>query len=113
MDFIDTGLTAPIMLPLSALIIVLFAQTGGITGGEGAIAAGTATVSQTLLNALFGEQAVRELAAEARQKLLNRVGSLLDVDANRFRTQLWNQVSPPEVTRALAESVQTFEEAVQ
>jgi energy-coupling factor transporter ATP-binding protein EcfA2 len=94
-----------------ALIIVLFAQTGGITGGEGAIAAGTATVSQTLLNALFGEQAVRELAAEARQKLLNRVGSLMDVDANRFRTQLWNQVSPPEVTRELAEAVQTFEDS--
>ena len=94
-----------------ALIIVLFAQTGGITGGEGAIAAGTATVSQTLLNALFGEQAVRELANDARQKLLNRVGSLLDVDANRFRTQLWNQVSPPEITQELAAKLAAFEDA--
>lgn len=94
-----------------ALIIVLFAQTGGITGGEGAIAAGTATVSQALLNALFGEQAVRELANTARQKLLSRFGALLEVDANRFRTQLWNQVTPPEVTRILADAITTFEKA--
>ncbi len=94
-----------------ALIIVLFAQTGGVTGGEGAIAAGTATVSQALLNALFGEQAVRDLANEARQKLLNRVGKLLDTDANRFRTQLWTEVSPPEITKELGDAVATFEEA--
>lgn len=92
-------------------MIVLFSQTAGISGGEGAIAAGAATVSQALLNALFGEQAVRDLANQARQKLLSRVGSLLDTDANRFRRQLWNEVSPPEVTAALAQAVVAFEES--
>lgn len=88
-----------------ALMLVLFAQTGGLTGGEVAIGAGTAGVSQTLLTALFGEQAVRELANEAQSMLLDRVGALLDRDANRFRTGLYTLVSPPEVLDELRDAV--------
>ncbi len=91
-----------------ALMIVIFSQTGGLTGGEVAVASGTATVSQTLLNALFGEQAVRELASEARRLLLERVGQLLDTDANRFRTLLWSAATPPERTQALISSLDAF-----
>ncbi len=93
-----------------ALMIVLFAQTGGITGGEVAVASGTATVSQALLNAIFGEQAVRELAEEARKKLLLRVDAMIDLDANRFRTALWSTVSPPEATAGLAKALAAFEQ---
>ncbi|MGI9617003.1 MAG: ABC transporter, partial [Acidimicrobiales bacterium] len=88
-----------------ALMIVLFAQTGGVTGGEVAIGAGTAGLSQALLTAIFGEQAVRELASEARQLLLDRVAALLDADANRFRLRLWSIVSPPETTSDLREAL--------
>ncbi|MGI9616878.1 MAG: dynamin family protein [Acidimicrobiales bacterium] len=88
-----------------ALMIVLFAQTGGVTGGEVAIGAGTAGLSQALLTAIFGEQAVRELASEARQLLLDRVAALLDADANRFRLRLWSVVSPPETTGNLREAL--------
>ena len=94
-----------------ALMVVLFAQTGGITGGEIAIGAGTAGLSQTLLSALFGEQAVRELAAEARQLLVQRVSGLLEADANRFRTKLWTVVSPEENTDALAEALNAYDRA--
>jgi hypothetical protein len=92
-----------------ALMLVLFSQTGGLTGGEVAIGAGTAGLSQTLLSALFGEQAVRELAAEAQKLLLDRIGSLLEHDANRFRTRLYSLVSPAEVVTALSQALQTFE----
>ena len=92
-----------------ALMIVIFAQTGGVTGGEVAVAGGTATVSQTLLNAVFGEQAVRDLAARARQGLLNRAGSLLDTDSNRFLEALWSQAGPPEQTLELENAIETFE----
>ncbi|MGI9595401.1 MAG: dynamin family protein [Acidimicrobiales bacterium] len=92
-----------------ALMVVLFSQTGGITGGEIAIGAGTAGLSQTLLSALFGEQAVRELAAEARQLLLQRVAGLLDSDANRFRTKLWSVVSPEESTTELSDALDQYE----
>ncbi|MDH3679092.1 MAG: dynamin family protein [Acidimicrobiia bacterium] len=92
-----------------ALMIVLFAQTGGLTGGEIAIGAGTAGLSQTLLTAIFGEQAVRELASDARRLLLDRVAALLDVDANRFRLRLWTVVSPPQATGDLRSALAAFE----
>ena len=94
-----------------ALMIVLFAQTGGLTGGEIAIGAGTAGVSQTLLNAIFGEQAVRELAADARRMLLDRVAALLDADANRFRLRLWTVVNPPSTDVDLRTALEAFERA--
>lgn len=94
-----------------ALMIVIFAQTGGITGGEVAVAGGTAAVSQGLLNAVFGEQAVRDLSIKARSLLLDRVGSLLEIDANRFRTKLWGTVPGPETTQALFEAIAHFEAA--
>ncbi len=71
-----------------ALMLVIFAQTAGLTGAEVAIGAGTAGISQTLLSALFGEQAVRELAAQAQRLLLERIGKMLDADADRFRNLL-------------------------
>ncbi len=95
-----------------ALMIVLFAQTGGITGGEVAVASGTAGISQALLNALFGEQAVRDLANQARSLLADRLGTLLEIDANRFRRALWATVPPPEASAALAEAIEQFESAL-
>ncbi|MGB5755946.1 MAG: dynamin family protein [Acidimicrobiales bacterium] len=92
-----------------ALMVVLFSQTGGITGGEIAIGAGTAGLSQTLLSALFGEQAVRELATEARRLLITRVTGLLDGDANRFRAKLWSAVGPEQRTTALADALHHYE----
>jgi energy-coupling factor transporter ATP-binding protein EcfA2 len=92
-----------------ALMLVLFAQTGGITGGEVAIGAGTAGLSQTLLTALFGEQAVRELASEAQTMLMNRVGAMLDDDADRFRQRLQSTVSGAEAIEQLVEALERFE----
>ncbi len=95
-----------------ALMIFVFAQTAGVTGGELAIAGGTATVSQTLLNAIFGEQAVRDLANTARQSLLDRAGALLDTDANRFLEALWSMAGPPEQSAKLQAAIETFEAAL-
>lgn len=67
-----------------ALMVAVFSQTGGITGGEAAVAGGTAAVSQAVLTAVFGEQAVRDLAREAREDLLNRLQVLLQHDRDRF-----------------------------
>ncbi|MDH4366208.1 MAG: hypothetical protein OEY70_19180, partial [Acidimicrobiia bacterium] len=94
-----------------ALMIMLFASTGGITGGEVVLGAGTAGLSQALLTAIFGEQAVRDLADEARRLLVERVAGLLDTDANRFRTRLWALVTPPEAVADLRAAVDSVEEA--
>ena len=74
-----------------ALMIAVFSQTGGLTGGEAAVAGGTAAVSQAVLTAVFGEQAVRDLARQAREDLLARLRKLLDHDRARFDALLGDQ----------------------
>lgn len=67
-----------------ALMVVVFASTGGLTGGELAIAGGSAVVGQKLLETIFGEDAVRRLAAQARDDLEARVRALLADEAGRW-----------------------------
>ena len=66
------------------LILVTFAHTGGITGAEAGIAGGTAVLGQKLLEAIFGDQAVRELAAKARALLIERVQAAYALEQHRF-----------------------------
>lgn len=67
-----------------ALMIVIFAQTGGLIGAEVGVAGGTAVVGQKILEAVFGDQAVRRLAEQARLDLQERVDDLLDSEYARF-----------------------------
>ena len=78
-----------------ALMIVVFAHTGGaLVGAEAGIAGGGAVLGQKLLEAVFGDQAVRTLAERARKDLESRVAELLDVERRRF-TDLLDSVSVP------------------
>src|SRR3546814_19908739 len=56
-----------------ALMVIVFASTAGVTGAEVGIAGGSAVVGQKLLEAVFGDQAVRRLAERARPDLDQRV----------------------------------------
>jgi energy-coupling factor transporter ATP-binding protein EcfA2 len=67
-----------------ALMIVVFAHTAGITGAEAGIAGGSAVVGQKLLEAVFGDQAVRRLAENARKDLNHRVEELLHTERRRY-----------------------------
>jgi hypothetical protein len=67
-----------------ALMVVVFAHTAGVTGAEAGIAGGSAVVGQKLLEAVFGDQAVRRLAENARRDLRGRVEGLLDSERARF-----------------------------
>jgi hypothetical protein len=66
------------------VMLGVFAQTGGLTGLEVVVAGGTSAVGQKVLEAIFGDQAVRELAAQARRDLVERADQLLRDDAERF-----------------------------
>jgi hypothetical protein len=66
------------------VMLAVFAHTGGLTGTEVVVAGGTSAIGQKVLEAIFGDQAVRTLAARAREDLLERVGRLLREDAARF-----------------------------
>ena len=67
-----------------ALMVVVFASTGGVTGAEVGIAGGSAVLGQKLLEAVFGDQAVRRLAGAARKDLNRRMELLLDTERRRF-----------------------------
>jgi hypothetical protein len=71
-----------------ALMVVVFAHTAGITGAEAGIAGGSAVLGQKLLEAVFGDQAVRRLAEHARRDLADRVDELYAAEAARFDTVL-------------------------
>jgi len=67
-----------------ALMIVSFASTGGLVGAEIGIAGGSAIIAQKLLEAVFGDQAVRRLAQTAHTDLIKRVEALMDAERARF-----------------------------
>ena len=67
-----------------ALMIVVFAHTAGVTGAEAGIAGGSAVLGQKLLEAVFGDQAVRRLAEHARTDLEERVGVLYAAERARY-----------------------------
>ena len=46
------------------VMIAVFAHTGGLTGAEVAVAGGTSAVGQRVLEALLGDQAVRDARGE-------------------------------------------------
>lgn len=71
-----------------SLMVVTFASTGGLVGAEIGIAGGSAVVGQKLLEAVFGDQAVRRLAAAARADLRTRVEELMAAEQQRFTALL-------------------------
>lgn len=71
-----------------ALMVAVFASTAGLTGAEVGIAGGSAVLGQKLLEAVFGDQAVRTLAARARASLEARVRDLFAGEQARFDTVL-------------------------
>ena len=67
-----------------ALMLVVFASTAGITGGEVAIAGGSAVVGQKLLETIFGEETVRRMVVQAREDVNQRLGELFAAERDRY-----------------------------
>jgi energy-coupling factor transporter ATP-binding protein EcfA2 len=72
----------------AVLMMLVFSHTGGLTGGEVAIAGGASAVGHALLEALLGDENLRRLATEARQDLIKRVTDLYDEERRRFTDTL-------------------------
>ena len=88
-----------------ALMIVVFVNTAGLTGAEAGIAGGSAVLGQKLLEAVFGDQAVRRLAQRAREDLEARVEVLYAAEAARYAEVLDQlAVAPAGTDRLLAAS---------
>ena len=94
-----------------ALMLAVFAQTGGLSGAEILVAGGTSAVSQKLLEAVFGDSAVRALAAEARTDLRDRVERLLAAESARFQRLVTSAAPDPGAGTGLRAALAEVERA--
>ena len=85
----------------AVVMVAVFASTGGLLGGEVAVAGGTTAVGQRVLEAVFGDAAVRALAARARADLGARAERLLDAERGRFTDLILDTAPAPASGEAL------------
>jgi 50S ribosome-binding GTPase len=83
-------------------MLAVFAHSAGLTGGEVAIAGGTAVINQKLLEALIGEAAVADIIRAAERDLRRTLRAALDGDARRFLDLLAPSGDGPDELRASA-----------
>jgi energy-coupling factor transporter ATP-binding protein EcfA2 len=95
----------------AVVMVAVFAQTGGLTGGEIAVAGGTTAVGQRVLEAVFGDAAVRSLAARAREDLQARVDGLLRYEQERFDARVRAAAPPREAAEAVRAAVRDLDAA--
>lgn len=93
------------------LMIVTFASTGGLTGAEVGISAGSSVLAQRLLEAIFGDQAVRSLARTARGMLVERVEALFDAEDRRYDAALAEVAVPEDAAARIEAAAAQVEEA--
>jgi hypothetical protein len=85
-----------------AVMIAVFAATAFIpTGAEIAVGAGTTVAAQKVLEAIFGDQAVRALAEAARRDLLERVHAFMADEAARYSAVLASSGVDPSLASSL------------
>jgi hypothetical protein len=92
-----------------ALMIFVFSQTGGLVGAELGVAGGTALLAQRVLEAVFGEDAVRRLAKEGKQQLDARVEVLMALELARFERLVDEVEVRPEQGAELTAAVAALE----
>ena len=86
-------------------MLAVFAHSAGLTGGEVAIAGGTAVINQKLLEALIGEAAVADIIRAAERDLRRTLQAALQGDAARFLEPLDPAGDGPEGLRSSADRV--------
>jgi hypothetical protein len=89
---------------LGVVLMLLAFTSGGLVLLEVGIAGGTAVVGQKLLEAVFGDQAVRELAQQARERLLQRVAEVYAAERARFYDAVETLRVSPDQADAVAEA---------
>ena len=87
------------------LMMLVFVHTGGLSGAEAGIAGGSAVVAQRLLEAIFGDDAVRKLADMSKDALDERVAQVVDAEAARFDDALADFDVPTQVADQLRSRV--------
>ncbi len=93
-----------------ALMVVVFANTAGLTGAEVGIAGGSALLGQKLLEAVFGDQALRSLSERARRRLETRIRALLDEERHRYLDLLASLGIDPEAAERVRNAARAVDD---
>lgn len=72
----------------AAVMILVFTQAAGSDGADVGVAKGAAALAQRVLEAIFGDDAVRRMAGQAQKQLDDRVESLMASELARFELLL-------------------------
>jgi energy-coupling factor transporter ATP-binding protein EcfA2 len=91
-----------------AAMVGVFAHTAGVTGTELGIVAATGFLNQKLLQAIFGEAAMREMIAGARERL----EALLKDEFSKERDRFDRLTADPAALRALAGELRAATESL-
>lgn len=93
-----------------ALMVVVFAHTAGVTGAEAGVAGGSAVLGQKLLEAVFGDQAVRRLTDRARRSLEQRVMTLLHDERARYLSLVESLTLQPTAAEDLRQAARRVDD---
>lgn len=88
----------------TSAILAVFASTGGLTGAEIGIGAGTAVLNQKLLEAIFGEGNVAEFVNRARDRLDEILDSVFGLEQRRFLEALGPLAEDSDLASELREA---------
>jgi hypothetical protein len=91
------------------LMLAAFSQTMGLSGAEIGIAGGSALLAQRLLEAVFGDQAVRDLAAKARRELMRRTSELYAEEQARYDAVMDDVAVDPKQAQHLSSAAAAVE----
>lgn len=94
-----------------ALMVAIFAHTGGLTGAEIGVAGGTSVVAQRLLEGIIGDDAVRSLAERAKADLDARIEALMASEEARFEALLASLETDEGQAASLREAAAAVEAA--
>ncbi|EPD30437.1 dynamin family protein [Gleimia europaea] len=92
-----------------ALMIVIFASTGGLTGAEVGVAGATSVVAQRLLESVFGDQAVSAMTKQAHSDLQERFRAVLSESLESFAQSMPEVSDPEELSGAVQRARQAWE----
>ncbi len=94
-----------------ALMVAVFAHTGGLTGAEVGIAGGSSVIAQRLLESVFGDEAIRRLAERAKSDLDARISGLLAAELARYDDALTGLAPEGSVAGRIRRAASLVEEA--
>lgn len=96
---------------VALMVVVFVGGSAGLTGAEVGVAGGTAVVAQKLLEAIFGDQAVRTLAERAHASLATAVERLVETEQRRYLALLQDPVLVEAAQARLREAARRAEYA--